>query len=68
MKKETPKFCLTCKKKSTCKEICPPLEKYLQETCGGHFQPHYHKEETENLYDWAGGQDEDFIDSNLGWD
>jgi hypothetical protein len=61
-------FCEVCDKYSTCKKICDKLEKHLKETCGGNHQEHYHREETQNLYDWCGGQDKDFIDANLGWD
>ena len=62
------KFCLTCDKKKTCERICTDLEEFLKEAIGGNYQPHYHREETEHSYDWAGGQDKDFIDANLGWD
>jgi len=66
-------FCKTCKDKKLCKKICPELEKHLQKECGlkeirtltSCFKDNA---EVATTYDWAGGQDRDFIDANLGWD
>jgi len=63
-------YCKTCKTRKNCKKICPELEKYLREftTPQNDYIGLYNDRGEDATYEWAGGQDKDFIDANMGWD
>jgi len=65
-------FCRNCSKRESCVEICDRLEKYLRKFTTYRKEPlslyQDNAERAIEKYDWAGGQDADFINANLGWD
>ena len=64
-------FCKTCKTRKNCKKICPELEKYLRKFTTPYdrnLTGRYYDRGEDATYEWAGGQDKDFIDANMGWD